>query len=87
MLRLSTENYHRAKRVVRRLDHATGEINPFLFVVAIGLVVLYISCLFALAIRLPIVHSSACVRTSAPPAASEVRGSGSFAPDKNLPKR
>ena len=31
MLRLSPENYHRAKRMVRRLDHATGEINPFLF--------------------------------------------------------
>ena len=66
MLRLSPENYHRAKRVVRRLDHTTGEINPFLFAVAIGMVVLYITCLFALAIRLPIVHSTACLTTSAP---------------------
>lgn len=87
MLRLFSENYHRAKRVVRRLDHATGEINPFLFAVAIGLVVLYISCLFALVIGLPTVHSNACVTTSAPPAASEVRGSDSLAPGKNLPKR
>ena len=86
MLRLSPENYHRAKRVVRRLDQATGEINPFLFAVAIGMVVLYITCLFALAIRLPIVHSTACVTTSAPPAASEVRGSGSFAPDMSFAK-
>jgi hypothetical protein len=59
MLRLSRVNCHRAKRVVRRLDHATGEINPFLFAVAVGLVVLYISCLFALAIRLPVVHWNA----------------------------
>ena len=73
MLRLSSENYHRAKRVARRLDHATGEINPFLFAVAVGLVVLYISCLVALVIRLPVVHSNACVTTSASPAAGEVR--------------
>ena len=86
MLRLSPENYHRAKRVVRRLDHATGEINPFLFAVAVGLVVLYISCLIALVIRLPVVHSNACVTTSAPPAAGEVRGPGSFAPDTSFPK-
>src|SRR5215469_7524339 len=66
MLRLFSENYHRAKRVVRRLDHATGEINPFLFAVAVGLVVLYISCLVALVIRLPVVHSNACVTTSSP---------------------
>ena len=86
MLRLSPENYHRAKRVVRRLDQATGEINPFLFALAIGLVVLYISCLFALAIRLPVVLSHACVTTSAPPAASEVRGSESFARDMSFAK-
>jgi hypothetical protein len=81
MLRLSPENYLRAKRVVRRLDHVTGEINLFLFAVGVGLVVLYISCLFALAIRLPIVHSNPCVTTSAPPAAGEFRRSGSVAPD------
>ena len=86
MLRLSPENYHRAKRVARRLDHATGEINPFLFAVAIGMVVLYISCLFALVIRLPVVHSNACVTSSASPAAGEVRGSGSFRPDMSFPK-
>ena len=71
---------------MRRLDHATGEINPFLFAVAIGLVVLYISCPFALAIRLPVVPSNACVTTSAPPAAGEVNGSGSFVPDMSFPK-
>jgi hypothetical protein len=87
MLRLSPENYHRAKRVVCRLDHATGKINPFLLAVAIGLVVLYITCLFALAIRLPVVHSNPCVTTSASPVAGEVRGSGSFAPDISFPKR
>ena len=86
MLRLSPENYHRAKRVVRRLDHATGEINPFLFAIAIGMVVLYITCLFALATRLPVVHSNACVTSSPPPAAGEVRGSGSFAPDMSFAK-
>ena len=84
MLRLSPENYHRAKRVVRRLDYATGEINPFLFAVAFGLVVLYITCLFALAIRLPVVHSNACVSSSGAPAASAVRGSDSFAPGMSL---
>ena len=66
MLRLSLENYHRARRVVRRLDQATGQINPFLFAVAIGMVVLYITCLFALAIRLPVVYSNACITASAP---------------------
>ena len=73
MLRLSPENYHRAKRVARRLDHATGEINPFLFAVAIGLVVLYISCLVALAIRLPVVHLNACVTSASPAAADPIR--------------
>ena len=86
MLRLSPESCHRAKRVVRRLDRATGEINPFLFAVAIGMVVLYVTCLFALAIRLPVVHSNACLSTSAPSAAGEVRGSGSLAPDISVSK-
>lgn len=72
--------------MVRRLDHATGEINPFLLAVAIGLVILYITCLAALVIRLPVIYSNACVATSAPAAASEVHRSGSFAPDMSFAK-
>jgi hypothetical protein len=34
--------------LIRRLDHAAQQINPFLMVVAIGLAILDASCLIAL---------------------------------------
>jgi hypothetical protein len=56
---------------MRRLDRATGQINPYLFAVAIGLLVLYITCLIALTVRLPPIHLKACV--AAQPEASEAQ--------------
>ncbi len=56
---------------MRRLDRATGQINPYLFAVAIGLLVLYITCLVALTVRLPPIHLKACV--AAQPEASEAQ--------------
>ena len=40
----------------RRLDRAAGEVNPFLMLLAIGLVILYLTCLFGLLIKLPITY-------------------------------
>jgi hypothetical protein len=62
---------HRPKQLMRRLDRATSQINPFLFAVAIGLVVLYVTCLTARVIRLPAIHLNACVATSEQPASSQ----------------
>ena len=45
--------------VLRRLERAAGAINPFLIVIAIGLVVLDLSCLLALQLaRIPLRHAS-----------------------------
>jgi hypothetical protein len=41
----------------RRLDRAAGEVNPFLMLLAIGLVILYVTCLFGLLVKLPITYS------------------------------
>ena len=56
---------------MRRLDRVTSQINPYLFAVAIGLVILYVTCLGALIVRLPAIHMRACEATSAAAAASE----------------
>jgi hypothetical protein len=37
-----------AQRLFRRLDHAAGQINPFLAIIAIGLAILNVACLIAL---------------------------------------
>jgi hypothetical protein len=58
---------------MRRLDRVAGQINPFLFVVVIGLLVLYLTYLVALMVRLPVIHLTACVSTSAASAESEVQ--------------
>jgi len=58
---------------MRRLDRATSQINPYLFAVAIGLVVLYVTCLGALIVRLPAIQIRACVATSGPAATSEAQ--------------
>jgi hypothetical protein len=50
---------------MRRIDRSASRINPYLFAVAIGLVVLYVTCITALAIRLPAsIHLRACVAAS-----------------------
>ena len=56
---------------MRQLDRATSQINPFLSAVAIGLLVLYVTCLVALTVRLPPIHLRACV--AAQPEASEAQ--------------
>ncbi len=68
----SPRDDHRPKQLMRRLDRATSQLNPFLFAVAIGLVVLYVTCLIALMIRLPVVHLNACVAASEQPESSQV---------------
>jgi hypothetical protein len=48
------------RRLLRRLDHAAGQLNPFLAMIAIGLAILDAACLIALidtgslAIRRPV---------------------------------
>jgi hypothetical protein len=51
---------------LRRLDRAASRINPLLFVAAIGLAVLYITCLIALLVRLPVAQLNACTVNAAP---------------------
>lgn len=38
----------------RRLDRAAGEINPFLLILAVGLVILYLTCVIGLLLKLPL---------------------------------
>jgi hypothetical protein len=66
MRHLYRRNHHVPKLLWRRLDRVAGEINPFLMVLAIGLFVLYLTCLIGLVIKLPItrVDPAAC---AAPP--------------------
>jgi hypothetical protein len=40
----------------RRIDRAAREVNPFLMVLAIGLIILNLTCLGGLLIKLPITH-------------------------------
>lgn len=48
MQQLFRRNRRSREPLMRRLDHAAGQINPFLMVVAIGLAVLDASCLITL---------------------------------------
>jgi hypothetical protein len=54
-----------AEPLWRRLDRAAGEINPFLMLLAIGLVILYLTCLFGLLIKLPITYGDPSASSSA----------------------
>jgi hypothetical protein len=69
---ISPRDHHRSKRLLRRFDHTVGQLNPYLLAIAIGLLVLYITCLFALVVRLPAIHVNVCVMTPASSAASDV---------------
>jgi hypothetical protein len=74
ILPISPRGHHRPKQLMRRLNRATSQINPFLFAVAIGLVVLYVTCLGALIVRLPAsVQLRTCVATPTPPDTSEAQ--------------
>jgi hypothetical protein len=52
------------RRWLRRLDHAAGQLNPFLAMIAIGLAILDAACLIAL-----IDAGSLAIRRPAPDAA------------------
>ena len=58
---ISPQGGHRRQLLLRRFDRTVGRINPFLFAVAIGVGVLYITCFVALKVRLPDIHLRACV--------------------------
>jgi hypothetical protein len=62
-----------AKQLIRRLDRAAGQINPILFAIAIGLVALYVTCLGAMIVRVPVVHMDVCVSNPASPVATAAR--------------
>ncbi|HEV2099324.1 MAG TPA: hypothetical protein VGR45_10405 [Stellaceae bacterium] len=71
-MQISPRDRHWRKYQVRRLDWAAGQINPFLFIVVIGLIVLYVTSLVALAFKLPVTHLDVCVQTSAPAATHKI---------------
>ena len=54
----------------RRLDRAAGEINPFLLVLAVGLAVLYLTCVVGLLLKM---HAPkiTCVTADGPVAAPQ----------------
>jgi hypothetical protein len=58
---------------LRRFNRTAGQINPFLFAIAIGIGVLYVTCLLALLVRLPDVHMNVCVRTPESSATSDIQ--------------
>jgi hypothetical protein len=60
-----------APSLLRRLDLALGQVNPLLLAVAMGLVVLDLTCLAAF--LLPASHLTACVATKTPPGADPAR--------------
>jgi hypothetical protein len=70
---LSPQRGHRQKQLMRQFDRTIGRINPFLFAIAIGLAALYVTCLLALMVRLPVVHVNACVHTPDASPASDVK--------------
>jgi hypothetical protein len=70
MQRPSPRNEQAPLRLLRRLDQALGQLNPLLVAVAMGLVILDLTCLAAF--LLPVSHLTACVATLKPPPASPV---------------
>jgi hypothetical protein len=65
----SPQDDHSHEPLMRRLDRAAGEINPFLMVLILGLVILNLTCFVALmATHIPIapVHSSPSAAATEP---------------------
>jgi len=58
MAQLFPRPHHSPDRWLRRLDGAAGRMNPALTLVAIGLVILNLTCLLLLAPHLPITHGA-----------------------------
>ena len=59
MLRPARPNDRSREPLIQRLDRAAGEINPFLMVLATGLLILYLTCLFVLvALNMPVTRMS-----------------------------
>lgn len=67
MRHLSRHNDHVPEPLWRRLDRVVGEINPFLMGLAIGLFVLYLTCLIGLLIKLPITRIDPAACAPPPP--------------------
>ena len=49
-----------------RIDRAAREVNPFLIVLAIGLMILYLTCLVGLLVKLPVVRVYTCAARPSP---------------------
>lgn len=62
----------------RRLSRVAGEINPFLLIIAAGLLILYLTCLVGLAVKLPVTHVDNS--TSDLPSSGCMNGNNSSAP-------
>src|SRR3981189_2886172 len=55
MQQFSPRHDHSREPLMRRLDRVAGEINPFLLIVVVGLVILNLTCFVALTVsQLPI---------------------------------
>jgi hypothetical protein len=70
MMRRSQSHWGRwPQPMLRRLERAAGAINPFLIMIAIGLVILDLSCLLALRLaRMPLPRASV-IEIAIPPVA------------------
>jgi hypothetical protein len=86
MAQLFPQRHHSPDRWLRRLDRAADSMNPFLTVLAIGLVMLNLICVALVASRLPITRgtlsftaclpSSASASGAAPPPTGDVKAWG-----------
>jgi hypothetical protein len=77
MAQLLPQRHRSPDRWLRRLDRAAGVMNPFLSVLAIGLVILNLTCVALLAARLPITHRTAGVAACTdPPPTGDVKAWG-----------
>jgi hypothetical protein len=69
----SPRDHRWPKQLMRRLDHAAGQLNPFLLAVAIGLVVVYGTSLVGILLKVPVTHLDVCVAASAPSATHQAQ--------------
>ena len=67
MAQLSPHPHHSLDRWLRRIDHAAEAMNPFLLVLAIGLVVLNLTRVGMLVSHWPIGHGRPGVSACPPP--------------------
>ncbi len=76
MAQLFPHPHHSPDRWLRRLDRAASAMNPFLTVLAIGLLILNLTCLASLASRLPIAHGTPGLSACPPLSASSPDATG-----------